>query len=76
MNQCDIIKSGSDIMTYNELLEVLLSNDVYNRLKQKESALFELIPELKECKGFNQNNKWHMYDVYEHILHVVSGVGY
>ena len=61
-------------MTYNELLEILLSDDTYSKLKQNEEELFELIPELKKCKGFEQNNKWHIYDVYEHILHVVSGV--
>lgn len=33
-----------------------------------------MIPELRKCKGFNQNNSWHIFDVYEHILHVVSGV--
>jgi len=61
-------------MTYNQLLEILLSSDVYNRLKQNEQVIFELIPELKSCKGFNQNSKWHIYDVYEHILNVVSKV--
>jgi len=60
-------------MSYNKLLDILLSDDVYNILKQNEEILFELIPELKKCKGFVQNNKWHIYDVYEHILHVVSG---
>lgn len=33
-----------------------------------------MIPELKKRKNFNQNNPWHVYDVYEHILHVVDGV--
>ena len=72
MNWCDIINNGSDSMTFYELLEMLLSDDVYNKLKQNEQKLFELIPELKTCKGFNQNNKWHIYDVYEHILHVID----
>lgn len=61
-------------MTYNELLEILSSEDVYDMLKQNEEEIFELISELRECKGFEQNSKWHIYDVYEHILHVVSGV--
>lgn len=61
-------------MTYNKLLEILLSEDVYDKLKQNEQEIFELIPELRVCKGFEQNNKWHIYDVYEHILHVVAGV--
>lgn len=61
-------------MTYSDLIRILLSNDVYDKLKEYESDLFKLIPELEICKGFEQNNKWHIYDVYEHILHVVSGV--
>ena len=61
-------------MSYNELIDILLSDDVCNRIKEKESEIFELIPELKECLGFNQNNKWHIYDVYEHILNVIAGV--
>lgn len=61
-------------MTYSELKEILLLGDVYNRLKQMELELLELIPELKNCFGFNQNSRWHIYDVYEHILHVVLGV--
>ena len=72
MSLYDIINSGSDSMTYNKLLEILLSEDVYERLKQNEQEIFELIPELRVCKGFEQNNKWHIYDVYEHILHVVA----
>ena len=60
-------------MTYDQLLEILLSDDVYDKLKQNEQEIFKLIPELKVCKGFEQNNKWHIYDVYEHILHVVPG---
>lgn len=31
-----------------------------------------LIPEIKECVGFNQNNKYHKHDVYEHMLAVVD----
>lgn len=61
-------------MTYSDLIEILISDDVYNGLKQNKEAIFLLIPELKICNGFNQNNKWHIYDVFEHILHVVSGV--
>lgn len=61
-------------MTYKDIIDILLSKEVYNNLKKYEKEVFELIPELKKCKGFNQNNNWHIYDVYEHILHVVSGV--
>lgn len=61
-------------MSFNRLLEILLSDDVYEKIKENEQEIFMMIPELKKCKGFIQNNKWHIYDVYEHILHVVAGV--
>ena len=35
-------------------------------------VIFFLIPELKMCYKFNQNNRYHTHDVYEHILHVVD----
>jgi len=65
---------GDGCMTYNKLLEILLSKNVYDEIKNNEIEIFKLIPELKVCKGFNQNNKWHIYDVYEHVLHVVNNV--
>ena len=61
-------------MNYNHLLSLLTSDNVYDRLKENEQELFALIPELKVCKGFDQKSSWHIYDVYEHILHVVAGV--
>ncbi len=43
-------------------------------IKEFEEELFEIVPELKKCKGFKQNNDWHIYDVYNHILNVVDNV--
>ena len=39
-------------MTYNELKEILLVDDVYLQLKKHEQEIFKLIPELERCKGF------------------------
>lgn len=65
------MKDNNDL----EFLIEILSNDKPSELiKRNEEKIFELIPELFVCKGFNQNNIWHIYDVYEHILHVVDGV--
>lgn len=61
-------------MQINELINILISGDVIKNLIINEEKLFKFIPELKVCKGFNQNNPWHSYDVYEHTLHVVEGV--
>lgn len=59
-------------MKRKELFEILLSEKPSILLKEKEEIIFSLIPELKKCKGFNQNSRWHTKDVYEHILSVVD----
>ena len=61
-------------MNIEELFKILLSNNPIKELLNKEEELFKLIPELKICKGFNQNSDWHIYDVYNHILQVISYV--
>ena len=61
-------------MSLEELYDILLSDNPSSILRDREEELFCLIPGLKACKGFNQNNEWHIYDVYEHILHVVENV--
>ena len=61
-------------MTFNDLYKILLSTKPSELIKQNEQDIFQLIPDLKKCKGFNQNSVWHPYDVYEHILHVIDNV--
>lgn len=61
-------------MSLEKLYKILLSDKPSIEIKENEKELFNLIPELRLSKGFDQNNEWHIYDVYEHILHVVDGV--
>ena len=61
-------------MEIDELFKILLSKKPSIEIIENEDIIFNLIPELKKCKGFNQNNKWHPYDVYVHILHVIDYV--
>lgn len=61
-------------MQLEQLYKILLSDKPSIQIKENEEYVFSLIPELEKCKGFEQNNPWHIYDVYEHILHVVDGV--
>ena len=61
-------------MTIDRLYEMLLSDKPSEEIITNEEEIFSLIPELKKCKGFNQNNIWHPYDVYNHILHVIDKV--
>lgn len=58
----------------DKLYQIIMSDDPMQAVKDNEDFVFQIIPELKVCKGFNQNNPWHIYDVYEHILRVLNGV--
>ena len=61
-------------MNYSDLKQILLSDKPSEIIKANEEEIFKMIPELYLCKGFNQNSPWHVYDVYEHILHVIDEV--
>ena len=56
------------------LFEILMSEKPSVLIREREDHIFSLIPSLQLCKGFKQNNHWHIYDVYDNILHVVDGV--
>lgn len=55
-------------------LEKMITSGVSVREKFMEFSyiITEIIPQLKPCVEFNQNNKYHTHDVYEHILYVVD----
>lgn len=60
-------------MSLEKLYQILLCNKPSGPLQYNEDELFDLIPELSPCKGFDQRNpEWHIYDVYEHTLHVID----
>ena len=61
-------------MKIEELYKILLSDKPKEEIIKKEDEIFKLIPELKICKGFDQHNEWHIYDVYDHILNVIDNV--
>lgn len=55
-----------------ELCKLLRGNGVLYVLQTYSDVISVIIPELSECIGFDQNNRFHQYDVYEHIAHAVS----
>lgn len=56
----------------NEMCRMLHGENILYVLLQYCDIISEIIPELRECIGFEQNNPYHKYDVYEHIAHAVS----
>jgi len=58
-----------------EFLEHILTQDSPSKLiKENEEEILKMIPQLNLCKDFEQNNIWHIYNVYDHILCVVDNV--
>ena len=61
-------------MKLDDLFNIIMSDNPIEKIKENEDAIFNFIPKLKICKGFEQKNPWHIYDVYDHTLMVLSFV--
>lgn len=55
-----------------ELSKMLLGDHALPILLNYKDVLSVVIPELKPCIGFNQNNRYHQYTVYDHMMYAVS----
>lgn len=55
-----------------ELCKLLCGKGCLNLLLEYSDVITTIIPELKPCVGFNQNNRYHQYTIYDHIAHAVS----
>ncbi len=56
----------------SELSKMLCGKGVLDILLEYKDVMAVIIPELEPCIGFNQNNPYHIYDVYNHIAHAVA----
>lgn len=56
----------------SELCKMLQGKGILNVLLEYSDVITAIIPEMKPCVGFDQNNRFHEYDVYEHIAHAVE----
>lgn len=55
-----------------ELIGILFGKNCRPVLMEFSDVICLLIPEMTECVGFSQNNKYHQYTVYEHMVVAVS----
>ena len=68
-----LIKRVSNERIMEELNKILLSpNPDYFRMLHRLGLLQYIIPQLDMCFGERQKNKYHIYDVGEHIMHAVK----
>lgn len=57
-----------------ELLGILSGEDAASVLREYQPIVTQIIPELLPTVGFDQKSVWHIYDVWEHSLHVVDAI--
>ena len=67
-----LINNISKERIYTELCKILQGEFVKMALTEYSDVLFEIIPEFKKTKNFDQKSLSHKQGVYEHILDVVS----
>lgn len=57
-----------------ELLGILSGEDAASVLREYQPIVTQIIPELSPTVGFDQKSVWHIYDVWEHSIHVVDAI--
>lgn len=57
---------------FTELSKLLLGDNVLHVLDEYREVIGVIIPELKPAFDCEQNNPWHIYNVYGHIIHAVA----
>lgn len=68
-----LIKTVNRQYVLSKLNAILVSrNPEYIRVLHEVNLLKYLIPQLEKCFGEPQRNKYHIYDVGEHIIHTVE----
>lgn len=68
----DALKNIAVERIQKELLMMLSGDGVLDVLLNYSDVITTIIPELAPCVGFQQNNKYHQYTVYDHIAHTVA----
>jgi len=57
---------------FAELCKMLAGSNIYQVLNEYKQVLAVVIPELQPSFDCAQNNPWHIYNVYQHIIHAVA----
>lgn len=68
----ELLKNISAERIQVELTKMLCGKGVLDILLEYSDVMAVIVPELEPCIGFNQNNPYHIYTVYDHIAHAVD----
>jgi len=68
----DLIKNISPERTYELFKSIMVTTNPAKYIREFKEIFFEFIPGLKTTDGFEQKNPWHIYDIFEHTMHVIE----
>lgn len=68
----ELLKNIPAERIYRELIQLLVTDNPAYYIRESKDVFFQIIPELKPMDKFEQHNKWHLYDVFEHTLKVLE----
>lgn len=68
----DPLRNVSKERQRDELVKLLMGKNAVEVLREYVSVVEWVLPELRPCVGLWQDNPYHCYDVYEHILHALD----
>lgn len=68
----DLLKNVAAERVYTELTKLLCGTSAYNLLMDCPDILGVWLPEILPMVGFNQHNRHHIYDVWQHTAVVVA----
>lgn len=68
----NLLKNIAAERIQSELTKMLCGKGVLDILLEYSDVMAVIIPELEPCIGFDQNNRFHIYTVYDHIAHAVN----
>ena len=71
-SNAELIRTADKQEVYNTFCEIMTTKNPARYIQEFKEVFFEIIPGLKETYGFEQNNSWHIYDVFEHTMHVIE----
>lgn len=67
-----LLRDVSEERITAELNRLLMGENVYDVLMNYHDVIEVFIPEIAPCVGFNQQSRYHLYDVWEHTAMSVS----
>lgn len=68
----ELLQNISAERIQSELCKMLCGEGALDILLNYSDVMSVIIPELGRCVGFDQNNPYHKYTVYDHIAHAVD----